>query len=107
CSHGYEVQDLAYCTFYHKPIGSLCCSLEPHCRDYCKRATPAAGGRVAGAPRPGRILPLNVPPRIGRRIWQVLAVFLTLMSGLALGYAGLRLLLATGRETSLLPQLLF
>lgn len=107
CSHGYEVQDLAYCTFYHKPICSLCCSLEPHCRDYCKRATPAVGGRVAGAPRPGRILPLNVPPRIGRRIWQVLAVFLTLMSGLALGYAGLRLLLASGRETSLLPQLLF
>jgi signal transduction histidine kinase len=107
CSHGYEVQDLAYCTFYHKPICSLCCSLEPHCRDYCKRPAPVAGGPTVGASRPGRLMPLNVPPRTGRRIWQVLAVFAALMAGLALAYAGLRLLLASGRETSLLPQLLF
>lgn len=107
CSHRYEAPDLAYCTFYQRPICSLCCSLEPHCRDFCKRPVPLLAGEVRDVRQPSRNLPLNVPPHAGERIWQVLVVFLMLMSGLSLAYAGMGRLLAEGRDASLLPQLLF
>ncbi|MCB1354541.1 MAG: hypothetical protein KDK03_17560 [Rhodobacteraceae bacterium] len=80
CSHDYEPRDMAYCTFYQRPICSLCCSLEPHCRDFCKRphvAMPEDIDPTADAVRLHR-----VSPRLGSRIWQVGAVFLGLMAGL-------------------------
>lgn len=43
CERRYEAPDMAHCTFYGGPICSLCCGLELHCHDHCKRsATPQA-----------------------------------------------------------------
>ncbi|ABL71636.1 ATP-binding protein [Paracoccus denitrificans] len=83
CSHGYETRDMAYCTFYERPICSLCCSLEPHCRDFCKRSRTPGAVDPAGAPA----LRLHrMPPRLGRRAWQVAAMFAVLMAGLGMLY---------------------
>ncbi|WP_374250128.1 ATP-binding protein [Xanthobacter sp.] len=38
CDHGYERDDMAYCSFYERPICSLCCSLDAHCHDACKKS---------------------------------------------------------------------
>ncbi|MFV0359395.1 ATP-binding protein [Tropicimonas sp.] len=81
CSHGYETRDMAYCTFYERPICSLCCSLESHCRDYCKRAPEGDAGTLA--PVAGAVRLHRVSPRLGRRVWQIVAVFLGTM--LAIG----------------------
>jgi len=40
---------MAHCPFYRGPICSLCCGLELHCHDHCKRSTPA-GAAPGGAP---------------------------------------------------------
>ena len=41
CERQYESPDMAHCPFYRGPICSLCCGLELHCHDFCKRpATP-------------------------------------------------------------------
>ncbi|WP_193668353.1 ATP-binding protein [Paracoccus kondratievae] len=91
CSHGYETRDIAYCTFYERPICSLCCSLEPHCRDFCKRGrAPDAVDPAAPALRLQRM-----PPRLGQRAWQVAAVFALLMAGLGLVYLLARYLSAS------------
>lgn len=37
CNYSYEVPDMAYCPFYQGAICSLCCSLDAHCHDVCKR----------------------------------------------------------------------
>ena len=42
CERRYEAPDMAHCTFYDGPICSLCCGLELHCHDHCKRAEAAA-----------------------------------------------------------------
>ncbi len=77
CNHDYETRDMAYCTFYERPICSLCCSLEPHCRDFCKRAPDPKRNRLD--PIVGAVRLHRVPPRLGRRVWQIVAVFLGLM----------------------------
>ena len=41
CAHEYEHADMAYCSFYQRPICSLCCSLDAHCHDSCKAPAPA------------------------------------------------------------------
>ena len=41
CDHSYEREDMAYCSFYERPICSLCCSLEAHCHDSCKKSSVA------------------------------------------------------------------
>ena len=107
CSHQYEPQDMAYCTFYQRPICSLCCSLEPHCRDFCKRPVPLLADAGEATQQSGRLPALSVPPRIGRHVWRMLAVFLALMAVLALIYAVMRPLVAEGREATVLPQLFF
>lgn len=78
CSHDYEVPDMAYCTFYERPICSLCCSLEPHCRDFCKRSR-VAGTEVSQMGN-GTVRLLRVSPRLWPRIWQIAAMFLLLMA---------------------------
>lgn len=40
CEREYEAPDMAHCPFYRGPICSLCCGLDLHCHDFCKR--PAA-----------------------------------------------------------------
>jgi signal transduction histidine kinase len=42
CERRYEAPDMAHCTFYDGPICSLCCALELHCHDHCKRAAAPA-----------------------------------------------------------------
>jgi signal transduction histidine kinase len=37
CNYGYEPRDMAHCPFYEGAICSLCCTLEAHCHDICKR----------------------------------------------------------------------
>jgi len=37
CERSYEAPDMAHCPFYRAPICSLCCGLELHCHDFCKR----------------------------------------------------------------------
>ncbi|SNT73890.1 ATP-binding protein [Paracoccus seriniphilus] len=90
CSHGYEPRDMVYCTFYERPICSLCCSLEPHCRDFCKRP-PIPRPEVVDAQAPSVRLH-RVPPRMGQRIWQIVAVFITLMAMLGCLFLAARLL---------------
>jgi signal transduction histidine kinase/purine-cytosine permease-like protein len=41
CTYGYEPRDMAFCPFYEGTICSLCCSLEAHCHDVCKRSVKA------------------------------------------------------------------
>jgi signal transduction histidine kinase/purine-cytosine permease-like protein len=38
CNYSYELHDMAFCPFYEGTICSLCCSLEAHCHDVCKRS---------------------------------------------------------------------
>jgi signal transduction histidine kinase/purine-cytosine permease-like protein len=45
CNYSYELPDMASCPFYAGTICSLCCSLEAHCHDACKRP-----GKVRSAP---------------------------------------------------------
>ncbi|MBS0447738.1 MAG: histidine kinase [Proteobacteria bacterium] len=42
CEREYEAADMAHCPFYRGPLCSLCCGLELHCHDYCKRPRPSA-----------------------------------------------------------------
>lgn len=108
CTHGYESRDMAYCTFYERPICSLCCSLDPHCRDYCKRPRALAGAAKAPTPLTAPTItsvPLTFPapliatqirttglalprvsPRFWQRLWQIAAVFAALMAGLGCLY---------------------
>ncbi|HRO12768.1 ATP-binding protein [Amaricoccus sp.] len=46
CDHDYEKPDMAFCSFYDRPICSLCCSLDTHCHDTCKER-PSEQPRVA------------------------------------------------------------
>ena len=50
CDHAYETQDMAYCTFYERPICSLCCSLDGHCHDACKPRWSISRRRLASMP---------------------------------------------------------
>ena len=36
CEQEYELQDIAFCPAYDRPICSLCCTLNARCRDVCK-----------------------------------------------------------------------
>lgn len=37
CERSYEAPDMAHCPFYRAPVCSLCCGLDLHCHDACKR----------------------------------------------------------------------
>jgi signal transduction histidine kinase/purine-cytosine permease-like protein len=41
CEREYEAPDMAHCPFYRGPLCSLCCGLELHCHDYCKKPVPS------------------------------------------------------------------
>ena len=49
CEREYEAPDMVHCTFYRGPLCSLCCGLELHCHDFCKRPAPA--DRIEVEPR--------------------------------------------------------
>ena len=69
CEREYEAPDMAHCPFYRGPICSLCCGLELHCHDYCKRpATTRAGSPLLN---PGG---LHFRPHVLRRIGRFLGL---------------------------------
>jgi signal transduction histidine kinase/purine-cytosine permease-like protein len=71
CERQYEAPDMAHCPFYRGPICSLCCGLELHCHDFCKRpATPE------GASQEIDLDALHFRPHVFRRVGR----FLGLMS---------------------------
>ena len=39
CENRYEPQDMAYCPVYADSICSLCCTLDTHCHDRCKKVS--------------------------------------------------------------------
>jgi signal transduction histidine kinase/purine-cytosine permease-like protein len=71
CEREYEAPDMAHCPFYGGAMCSLCCGLELHCHDFCKR--PA----TVGAASPAEALAgLRFKPHVLRRVGR----FLGLMS---------------------------
>ena len=76
CDHGYEREDMAYCTFYQRPICSLCCSLDAHCHDTCKTDPNALlPASVSGIRQPFQA---KVAPRMGSRLIKVAGVLFAL-----------------------------
>jgi signal transduction histidine kinase/purine-cytosine permease-like protein len=77
CAHAYEHQDMAYCTFYDRPICSLCCSLDSHCHDVCKQsplALQASRSRYVGCATAD-----SFAPHMGERLAKVGGVLLALV----------------------------
>ena len=72
CTYAYEAKDMAFCPFYDGPICSLCCSLDAHCHDMCKRST------VNISEVDDRPYSHLLPPRIGQRLAKFGGVFLVL-----------------------------
>ncbi|AOZ02737.1 histidine kinase [Cupriavidus sp. USMAHM13] len=71
CERDYEAPDMAHCPFYGGPICSLCCGLDNHCHDACKR--PADAPARAHRAGPAGML----APRFTGRLARFLALFLT------------------------------
>lgn len=64
CERQYEAPDMAHCTFYSGPICSLCCGLELHCHDHCKRGVAPASAVTS-----------RFEPHTLRRVGRFLGVF--------------------------------
>jgi signal transduction histidine kinase/purine-cytosine permease-like protein len=76
CAHSYEPSDMAWCPFYERPICSLCCSLDAHCHDACKRPAPTLArfrSRYVG-----RSFAEKIAPRMGQRLAKVGGILLAL-----------------------------
>ncbi|MEK0084423.1 ATP-binding protein [Benzoatithermus flavus] len=76
CAHSYEPSDMAFCTFYERPICSLCCSLDAHCHDACKRPGPAL--ERFRRRYLGRSFEEKIAPRMGQRLAKVGGILLAL-----------------------------
>jgi len=70
CDREYEAPDMAHCPFYGGPICSLCCGLENHCHDFCKR--PGVTASQTGASEDPRDA---FTPHFGRRVGRFLGLF--------------------------------
>lgn len=76
CGLQYETPDMVHCTFYDRPICSLCCSLDSHCHDVCK-----SSGTVLETSRTryfGRALHSKIAPRMGQRLLKVSGILFSL-----------------------------
>ena len=71
CEVHYEPRDMAQCPFYQGAICSLCCGLDNHCHDSCKRgdASKTAGTDVAS------IDVLGFQPHVTRRLGRFFGLF--------------------------------
>jgi signal transduction histidine kinase len=76
CAQSYDPKDMAFCTFYARPICSLCCSLDAHCHDACKRPARQAAMQASRGLRP--FFAERVAPHMGRRLAQVSGVLFAL-----------------------------
>jgi len=76
CAYAYEPDDMAHCPFYDGPICSLCCSLDAHCHDVCKRSD------IHPAVTVGNVAPTGfyrmLPPHLVQRSAKFVGVFLAL-----------------------------
>jgi signal transduction histidine kinase/purine-cytosine permease-like protein len=77
CNYGYEPRDMAFCPFYEGTICSLCCSLEAHCHDVCKRPVKA---RIAPEIHPGTA---NIHRRIAPDLIHRVMKFFGVVAALA------------------------
>ena len=68
CERKYEAPDMAHCPFYGGPICSLCCGLELHCHDHCKKPAAAQAMAQGGAD------PSHFAPRAWRRFGRFLGL---------------------------------
>lgn len=76
CAHEYEHPDMAYCSFYQRPICSLCCSLDAHCHDSCKAPAPAleaSRDRYAA-----QFLRARFAPHTGQRLAKLMGILAAL-----------------------------
>jgi len=76
CAFAYEPDDMAHCPFYDGPICSLCCSLDAHCHDVCKRSDGVRAIETGDAAPAGFYRML--PPHLVQRSAKFLGVFLAL-----------------------------
>lgn len=76
CDHDYERPDMAYCTFYARPICSLCCSLDAHCHDACKFSTTEL--ETSRSRYLGRSFTAKIAPRMAQRLLKVGGVLMAL-----------------------------
>ncbi|MEC9244083.1 MAG: ATP-binding protein [Pseudomonadota bacterium] len=74
CELEYERPDMVHCTFYRRPICSLCCSLDSHCHDACK----APGANLEAPHYLGRALRSKIAPRMTQRLLKVSGVLFSL-----------------------------
>jgi signal transduction histidine kinase/purine-cytosine permease-like protein len=65
CEREYEAPDMAHCPFYRGPVCSLCCGLDLHCHDFCKRPA-AARDEVPELTLAGLRFRPHVLRRVGR-----------------------------------------
>lgn len=70
CERSYEADDMAHCPFYRGPICSLCCGLELHCHDFCKK--PVA--EQTAHDLPSSAAP-QFQPQLRRRVGRFLGLF--------------------------------
>ena len=75
CAYDYEPPDMAHCPFYEGPICSLCCSLDAHCHDACKRSPET---RTLGLGQEDEQLNRLFPPHFGQRLAKFFGIFLVL-----------------------------
>ncbi|MFO1072388.1 MAG: ATP-binding protein [Geminicoccaceae bacterium] len=76
CAHDYEHADMAYCSFYERPICSLCCSLDAHCHDSCKAPAPAL--KASRDRYAAQFLRARLAPRTGQRLAKLAGILATL-----------------------------
>lgn len=76
CDHSYEREDMAYCSFYERPICSLCCSLEAHCHDSCKKSSLALESSRSRYFGPG--FSRRLAPHMPQRLFKVGGLLLAL-----------------------------
>ncbi len=69
CEREYEAPDMAFCPFYRGAVCSLCCGLDLHCHDFCKR--PAA---VRAEAPEFRLAGLRFRPHVLRRVGRFLGL---------------------------------
>jgi len=76
CNYAYETPDMAYCPFYEGSICSLCCSLDAHCHDVCKRPAEVQVARERW--RGQGYFERLIPPNMTQRLAKFLGVFVAL-----------------------------
>ena len=76
CAYAYEPNDMASCPFYDGPICSLCCSLDAHCHDTCKK--PVSDLLQKKSSYVGRSFAGKWAPNMVQRLGKVLGILMLL-----------------------------